>query len=103
MPKSIGSVGRLERFQGLKKDFPSFIFGTDFFINGCEQVVLFMLSSRELETMTKDERVLKPISYFMQTDLIKEMILSKCQEENMTWMCAGSYEQKQLSRLCWIN
>lgn len=25
------------------------------------------------------------------------MILSKCQEENMTWMCAGSYEQKQLS------
>lgn len=97
MSKSVGSVGQLERFQGLKTErFPSFIFDTDLFINGCEQVTLFMLGSRELETTMKDERVFKPISYFMQAELIKEMILLKCQD-HMTWMRTDSYEHK-LSR-----
>lgn len=62
-----------------------------------------MHASRELETMTKDERVYKPISQLMQTELIKEMILSKCQGKRMTWVCTDSYAQKQLSRYRWIN
>lgn len=30
----------------------------------------------------------------MQIELIKKTILSKCQEEHMTWMCMNRYEEK---------
>lgn len=56
-------------------------------------MTLFMLACRELETMTKDEHFFKAISSLLQTELIKEMILSQCQVEHMTWMCTDSDEQ----------